>query len=98
MIVTIWLRRVVSSDFSTKLEHNHFSEGWNEDEDRPTPSSPLFENQKRDWERATWEKVKGYLIVRKHLALPDKLIEIPDMDLDEDEVKEFYSKYEEIIR
>ncbi len=55
-IITIWSR--LSS--VNKFEHNHISDGWDENEQVPTPCT---KNQKSAWRlKRRWKKEKGELI------------------------------------
>lgn len=53
MIVTIWERLN-----DGKWEHNHYEEGWREDQLTPTP---LHSNHVKSWAAAKWRAIKGEL-------------------------------------
>jgi len=51
-IVTVWKRYN-----NEKYEHNHISNGFFEDENKPTPINDL---QMKKWKNAKWKKYKGH--------------------------------------
>jgi hypothetical protein len=54
-VITVWERY---NQNSKRWEHNHISDGYDENEEMPVPKSSA---QKRSWAGGEWRKKKAYL-------------------------------------
>ena len=54
-IITVWQRY---NENSKDWEHNHISDGYDENEEQPTPNGAV---QQKSWPNGKWRKFKAHL-------------------------------------
>ncbi len=55
-VITVWERQ---NEHSGEWEHNHISDGYEENQVQPTPNGSV---QKKSWPNGKWRKFKARLV------------------------------------